>query len=84
MNTLHLLCSSQQCSHVAPELILDLLCLLATSFSVREKSVDVMTSTARLLHVGIAKVHAINRKVCVVKLPIIFNALAGLLFSLIV
>ncbi|RWR79461.1 hypothetical protein CKAN_00803300 [Cinnamomum micranthum f. kanehirae] len=76
MNTLHLLCSSQQCSHVAPELILDLLCLLATSFSVREKSVDVMTSTARLLHVGIAKVHAINRKACVVKLPIIFNALA--------
>lgn len=81
MNTLHMLCSSQQSSHVAPELILDLLCQLASSVSVKEKSIDVMTFTARLLHVGIAKVHALNRQVCVVKLPVIFNTLAGLLFS---
>ncbi|XP_058079848.1 uncharacterized protein LOC131228033 isoform X2 [Magnolia sinica] len=78
VNILHALCSSQS-SEFAPEVLLDLLCVLASSLSVREKSADGMTFTARLLLVGIGKVYALNRQICVVKLPLVFNTLGEIL-----
>nr|DAD45608.1 TPA_asm: hypothetical protein HUJ06_003838 [Nelumbo nucifera] len=66
-------------SEVSPEPLLDLLCSLASSVSVNEKSVDAMTFTARLLDVGIRKVYNMNRQNCVVKLPLVFNALGEIL-----
>lgn len=80
---LHALCSSQS-SEFAPEVLLDLLCMLASSLSIREKSVDGMTFMAHLLHVGIRKVYALNRQICVVKLPVVFNTLGGLFICLII
>lgn len=65
-------------SEVSPEGLLDLLCFLAHSVSSEETSVDAMTFTARLLDSGSKKVHSLNRQACVIKLPVIFNALRGL------
>nr|XP_010932375.1 RRP12-like protein [Elaeis guineensis] len=73
-------CSSPT-SEVAPEVLLDLLCSLALSIPDKEKSADGMASTARLLHVGTKKVYQLNRKMCIVKLPITFNALGEILAS---
>ncbi|XP_077230850.1 ARM repeat superfamily protein [Tasmannia lanceolata] len=78
MNILQALCSNPS-SRIAPDVLLDLLCLLALSLSSTEKSADGMTFTARLLHVGIEKVFVLNRDQCVVKLPIVFNALGEIL-----
>ncbi|KAK9110865.1 hypothetical protein Sjap_018925 [Stephania japonica] len=64
---------------VAPDVLLDLLCSLALSVPRKAKSADDMTATVRLLDVGIRKVYAQNRQTCVVKLPVIFNALAEIL-----
>ncbi|XP_071911266.1 uncharacterized protein [Coffea arabica] len=66
---------------VSPEALLDLLCSLATSVSSNETSAESMTFTARLLDVGIRKVYSLNRHICVVKLPIVFNALSDILAS---
>lgn len=65
---------------VSPEALLELLCSLATSVSANESSADSMTFTARLLHVGIRRVYSLNRQICVVKLPVVFNSLCGWLF----
>ncbi|CAI9100786.1 OLC1v1037959C2 [Oldenlandia corymbosa var. corymbosa] len=65
---------------VSPEAILDLLCSLAASVS-NESSADSLTFTARLLDVGIKRVYMLNRQICVVKLPIFFNALSDILAS---
>lgn len=60
---------------VSGEALLDLLCLLAVSMN--DISVDGMTFSARLLNVGMIKVYGLNRQICVVKLPLVFNALKG-------
>ena len=62
---------------VSAESLLNILCSLAHSASTSEMSVDAMTFTARLLDVGMAKVYSLNREICVVKLPVVFNALRG-------
>lgn len=64
-------------SEVPPEALLDLLCSLAHLVSASETSVDGMTFTARLLDAGMRQVYSLNRQMCVVKLPLIFNALRG-------
>lgn len=63
-------------------MLLDLLGSLATSISTNETSADSMTFTARLLDAGMKKVYLINRQICVVKLPVVFSGLAGLIFVL--
>lgn len=68
-------------SEVSPEALLDLLCSLAHLVSTSETSVDGMTFTARLLDAGMKKVYSLNRQICVVKLPLIFNALREILPS---
>ncbi|XP_030530464.1 RRP12-like protein isoform X2 [Rhodamnia argentea] len=68
-------------SEVSPEALLDLLCSLAHLVSASETSVDGMTFTARLLDAGMRKVYSLNRQICVVKLPLIFNALREILPS---
>lgn len=67
----------QPASDVSADALLDLLCSLALSVSSNETSVDNMTVTARLLDVGMRKVHSLNRQICVVKLPLVFSTLKG-------
>ncbi|KAK9275403.1 hypothetical protein L1049_022667 [Liquidambar formosana] len=64
---------------VSPEALLDLLCSLALSVSTNETSADAMTFTARLLDVGMKKIYSLNRQICIVKLPVVFNALRDIL-----
>lgn len=66
---------------VSPEVLLDLLCSLATSISANESSADSMTFTSRLLDVGMKRIYSLNRQICVVKLPVVFSALSGWFFS---
>lgn len=66
---------------VSAEVLLDLLCSMALSFSASETSADGLAFTARLLNVGMKKVYKVNRQICVVKLPVAFNALKGLVFA---
>lgn len=62
---------------VSAEVLLDLLCSLITSVTSNESSADSMTFTARLLEIGMKRVYSLNRQICVVKLPVVFNALKG-------
>nr|GLL17907.1 RRP12-like protein [Ipomoea trifida] len=66
---------------VSPEVLLDLLCSLATSISAHESSADSMTFTSRLLDVGMKRIYSLNRQICVVKLPVVFSALSDVLVS---
>ncbi|XP_021804868.1 RRP12-like protein [Prunus avium] len=79
-DSLNILCLNPS-TDVSPEVLLDLLCSLALSVSTNETAVDGMTFTARLLGSGMAKVYSLNRHICVVKLPIVFNALRDVLAS---
>ncbi|XP_047337645.1 RRP12-like protein [Impatiens glandulifera] len=63
------------------EVFLDLLCSLATSVSLNEMTADDMTFTARLLDVGVRKIHLLHGKNCANKLSLIFNALKDILAS---
>lgn len=66
-------------SEVSPEALVGLLSSLALSLSSIEMSGDGMTFTARLLDVGMNKVYSLNRQKCVDELPIVFNALKGMI-----
>ncbi|GFP87210.1 rrp12-like protein [Phtheirospermum japonicum] len=66
---------------VSAEALLELLCSLTTSISPDESSADSMMFTARLLDTGMKKVYSLNRQICVVKLPVVFNALKDILAS---
>ncbi|KAJ7979205.1 RRP12-like protein [Quillaja saponaria] len=77
---LNLLCIHPT-SEVSPEALLELLSSLAISISTNETSGDGMTFTARLLDAGVKKVYSLNRQICVVKLPVVFNALKDILAS---
>ncbi|XP_038879236.1 RRP12-like protein isoform X2 [Benincasa hispida] len=66
---------------VSAEVLLDLLCSMAVSFSTSETSADGLAFTARLLNVGMEKVYKVNRQICVVKLPVVFNALKDIMLS---
>jgi ribosomal RNA-processing protein 12 len=66
-------------SEVSPEALLEVLCTLsALSTSSNEMSGDGMTFTARLLDAGMKKVFSLDRQMCVVKLPSVFNDLKGI------
>ncbi|GLT62846.1 hypothetical protein SLA2020_354490 [Shorea laevis] len=73
------------CSHptkeVSADAMLELLCSVALSVSTDEKSAVSLTFNARLLSVGMIKIYSLNRQICVIKLPIIFNALKEILAS---
>ncbi|RVW44249.1 hypothetical protein CK203_099624 [Vitis vinifera] len=55
--------------------------LNAIVFTQLQRTVDDITFTTRLLDVGMRKVHSLDRKICIVKLPVIFNALRDVLAS---
>lgn len=76
MEVLYAHCSNPT-ARVSPELLQDLLCSLALTVP-EEKSADYTASIARLLHFGTRKVYDLNKEICIVKLPIIFNALGGM------
>ncbi|CAL9039285.1 unnamed protein product [Musa banksii] len=80
MEILHALCSSPTVE-LSPELLQNLFCSLALSVSDNEKSPDQMASTARLLYVGTRKIYDLNKQICIVTLPVIFNALGDILAS---
>ena len=65
---------------VSAEALLDLLSSLALSVCTNEASAVGMTFNARLLSSGMLKVYSLNRQLCVIKLPIVFSALKGLIF----
>ncbi|XP_008242162.1 PREDICTED: RRP12-like protein [Prunus mume] len=79
-DSLNILCLNPT-TDVSPEVLLDLLCSLALSVSTNKTSADGMTFTARLLGTGMAEVYSLNRQICVVKLPTVFNALRDVLAS---
>lgn len=64
-------------AEISAEILLDLLCSLASSGSPEDSSADSMTLTIRLLDIGMKRVYSLNRQICVVKLPLVFNALKG-------
>ncbi|KAF7836830.1 RRP12-like protein [Senna tora] len=68
-------------SEVSPEALLELLNSLALSISTNETSGDGMTFTSRLLDVGMNKIFSLNRQICVIRLPVVFNALKDVLAS---
>ncbi|KAL1833964.1 hypothetical protein DCAR_0104099 [Daucus carota subsp. sativus] len=79
-DSLNVLCRHQK-GEVSAEVLLDLLVSLAVLISTNETSADSMTVTARLLDAGMKKVFLINRQICVVKLPVVFSALADVMAS---
>ncbi|KAF3792282.1 RRP12-like protein [Nymphaea thermarum] len=78
MNILYALCTSPTAEVVA-EVLQDLLCSLALSVSAEGKSAEDIIFRSRVIHVVTKKVYSLNRDVCVVKLPTIFNALGEVL-----
>ncbi|KAM0874680.1 hypothetical protein ACQ4PT_037239 [Festuca glaucescens] len=64
-----------------PDVLLDLMCSLGVSVSTERKSGDELASIARLLNVGTRKVYSQNKITFVVKLPLIFTSLGGILAS---
>lgn len=68
-------------AEISAEILLDLLCSLASSGSPNESSADSMTFTARLLDTGMKRVYSLNRQICVVKIPLVFNALKDVMAS---
>ncbi|GAB4838105.1 hypothetical protein Ancab_027636 [Ancistrocladus abbreviatus] len=64
---------------VPAEVLLDLLCSLANSVAKIETTANGMTFTARLLGVGMRKIYSLNREICIVKLPLVFNVLRDIL-----
>ncbi|KAI4376476.1 hypothetical protein MLD38_014233 [Melastoma candidum] len=68
-------------SQVSGEVLLDVLMLLAHSVSSHDSSIDGVNSAARLLDVGIRKVYSMSREICIVKLPVVFNALKDVMAS---
>lgn len=76
---LHKLCvNNPSPDDVPPQLLLDLLCSLSHSVYKNDSREHNPIFTARLLKIGVAKVYSSNRQICVMKLPIVFNALKGI------
>ncbi|CAF1817089.1 unnamed protein product [Brassica oleracea var. botrytis] len=68
-------------SEVTAEALVEVLYHAAVLFSAPETSADAMTSTARLMKVGMVRAFSLNRDVCVVKLPGVFNGLKDIIAS---
>ncbi|KAG2326830.1 hypothetical protein Bca52824_009558 [Brassica carinata] len=80
IDSLNALCLSPT-SEVPVEALVEVLYHAAVLFSAHESSADAMTFTARLLKVGMMRAFSINRDVCVVKLPSVFNGLKDIIAS---
>ncbi|XP_010509765.1 PREDICTED: RRP12-like protein isoform X2 [Camelina sativa] len=80
IDSLNALCLNPT-ADVPVEALVEVLSLAAGLFSGHETSADTMTFTARLLKVGITRTFSINRDLCVVKLPSVFNGLKDILAS---
>lgn len=71
-------------SEVSPEALVEVLSSLsALTISSNEMSGDRMTFTARLLDAGMKKVYSLDRQICVVKLPSVFNDFKGIMNSIV-
>ena len=81
IDSLNALCLNTA-SEVPVEALVEVLYHAAVLFSAPETSADAMTSTARLLKVGMMRAFNLNRDICVVKLPGVFNGLKGMLLYL--
>lgn len=67
-------------SEVSPEPLLEVLCSISNlSTSSNVMSGDGITFNARLLDAGMKKVFSLNRQMCVIKLPSVFNDLKGIM-----
>ncbi|KAJ0240084.1 ARM repeat superfamily protein [Hirschfeldia incana] len=68
-------------SEVPVEALVEVLYQAAVLVSAHETSADAITSTSRLLKVGIIRAFSLNRDVCVAKLPSVFNGLKDIIAS---
>ncbi|WZY81774.1 hypothetical protein YC2023_028158 [Brassica napus] len=80
IDSLNALCLNPA-SEVPVEALVEVLYHAAVLFSAPETSADAMTSTARLLKVGMMRAFNLNRDICVVKLPGVFNGLKDIIAS---
>ncbi|KAF8110205.1 hypothetical protein N665_0086s0044 [Sinapis alba] len=80
IDSVNALCLSPT-SEVPVEALAEVLYHAAGLFSAPETSADAMTSTARLLKVGMMRAFSLNRDICVVKLPSVFNGLKDIIAS---
>ncbi|XP_033147612.1 RRP12-like protein isoform X2 [Brassica rapa] len=80
IDSLNALCLNPT-SEVPVEALVEVLYHAAVLFSAPETSADAMTSTARLFKVGMVRAFSLNRDVCVVKLPGVFNGLKDIIAS---
>uniref|UniRef100_A0A1J3F6E5 RRP12-like protein n=1 Tax=Noccaea caerulescens TaxID=107243 RepID=A0A1J3F6E5_NOCCA len=68
-------------SDVPVEALVEVLSIAAGPFKAHETSADAMTFTARMLKVGLTRAFSLNRDLCVVKLPTVFNGLKDIIAS---
>ncbi|CAN6825587.1 RRP12-like protein [Brassica napus] len=80
IDSLNALCLNPT-SEVPAEALVEVLYHAAVLFSAPETSADAMTFTARLMKVGMMRAFSMNRDVCVVKLPGVFNGLKDIIAS---
>ncbi|KAF8100994.1 hypothetical protein N665_0212s0035 [Sinapis alba] len=80
IDSLNALCLNPT-SEVPVEALVEVLYHAAVLFSAPETSADAMTSTARLLKVGMMRAFSLSRDICVVKLPSVFNGLKDIIAS---
>ncbi|KAL6182476.1 hypothetical protein ACLB2K_043895 [Fragaria x ananassa] len=64
---------------VPPHLLLDLLCLISVSVTKRAVFDREGATTASILKNGVSTVYSSNREICVIKLPLVFDALKVLM-----
>ncbi|EPS65690.1 hypothetical protein M569_09087 [Genlisea aurea] len=77
---LYALCFHSE-GEIPSDLLLNLLCSLAELVISEESSADSMTFIAHLFDVGMKRVLSSNKKLCALKLPIVFKALKAILHS---
>jgi ribosomal RNA-processing protein 12 len=68
----------RETNRVDPVVLLDLLCSIGLSVPVEHKSGDELAAVARLLYLGMKKVYNLKKEIAVVKLPLVFNSLGGI------
>ncbi|PRQ47012.1 hypothetical protein RchiOBHm_Chr2g0095131 [Rosa chinensis] len=77
-DALYRLCLHPSSPDVDLELLLDLICSICLSVS-QHKMNFIMKTIAGLLNFGVPKVYSLNKEICKIKLPIMFDALIVLL-----
>ncbi|XP_062010721.1 uncharacterized protein LOC133727111 [Rosa rugosa] len=77
-DALYRFCLNPSSPDVDLELLLDLICSICLSVS-QHKTNYIMKTIAGLLNFGVPKVYSLNKQICKIKLPIMFDALIVLL-----